>query len=410
MAANEPTFSWSRLTTKTWLWLLTILVTILVARPCLAQEAFVLSELNAERHLVAQGGYFPRIVVLPGGDLLATFKYGAPHVGKGGKAGLSRSTDGGRTWSPPQTVFDMPDADDGVIASAVLRDGTIMLGAVSYTWQGEAYQNRVDWTADPYIIKSVDQGRTWSRPVKVDVRPYTWGYPFGHILELDDGTLLLSGYGGYLPRGPEDDPAEAKELIASGKSPGKPEQQRGDFSFVVRSRDGGKTWGDSSLIARGFNEVSVLSVKGGRLLAVMRSQGAGHLSSSISSDQGDHWSAPVQITEDREHPGDLLRLSSGRILLTFGQRNKPYGVQAMISNDEGITWSRRERVMLAWDGDHGDIGYPVTVERADGKLLTVYYVVYGDPDYGGGKGIAPKNAFTRVVIWDPPESWTRSLP
>ena len=142
----------------------------------------------------------------------------------------------------------------------------------------------------------------------------------------------------------------------------------------------------------------------------MRSQGAGHLSSSISSDQGDHWSAPVQITEDREHPGDLLRLSSGRILLTFGQRNKPYGVQAMISNDEGITWSRRERVMLAWDGDHGDIGYPVTVERADGKLLTVYYVVYGDPDYGGGKGIAPKNAFTRVVIWDPPESWTRSLP
>ena len=302
MAASELTPKPSHLTTKMLSRLLMIFVTILVAGRCLAQEAFVLAELNAERHLVAQGGYFPRVVVLPSGHLLATFKYGAAHVGKDGKAGLSRSTDGGRTWSPPETVFDVPDADDGVIASTVLRDGTVILGAVSYTWRGEAYQTGVDWKANPYIIKSLDQGKTWGQPVKVDVRPYTWGYPFGHILELDDGTLLLSGYGGYLPRVPEDDPAEAKRLIASAKTPGKPEEKRGDFSFVVRSHDGGKTWDDSSLIARRFNEVSVLAVKGGHLLAVMRSQGAGHLSTSISSDQGYHWSAPVQITEDREHP------------------------------------------------------------------------------------------------------------
>ena len=70
------------------------------------------------------------------------------------------------------------------------------------------------------------------------------------------------------------------------------------------------------------------------------------------------------------------------------------------SNDEGQTWNRRERVMLAWDGDHSDIGYPVTVERADGKLLTVYYAVYGERDLGGSKGIAPKNAFTRVASCD----------
>jgi hypothetical protein len=51
--------------------------------------------------------------------------------------------------------------------------------------------------------------------------------------------------------------------------------------------------------------------------------------------------------------------------------------------------------MLAWDGDHADLGYPVPNQRADGKLVTIYYIVYGERDSEGIKGIAPKNAFTR---------------
>ncbi|MBM3803983.1 MAG: exo-alpha-sialidase [Acidimicrobiia bacterium] len=111
----------------------------------LSQEAYRLTELKAERYLVAQGSYFPRIVALRSGDLLATFKYGAAHVGKSGKAGLARSQDGGRTWSTPETIFDIPDADDGVDASGELPDGSVALAAVSYTWEGKTY-NRAGWT------------------------------------------------------------------------------------------------------------------------------------------------------------------------------------------------------------------------------------------------------------------------
>jgi Neuraminidase (sialidase) len=342
------------------------------------QEALLLRELASERVVVAQGSYFPRLVVTRDGGLIAAFKTGAAHVGKRGRASIATSRDGGRSWSAPRVVFDVPDADDGIDASGVLADGTIVFGAVSYTWDGERYSTN-GWKASSHVLTSRDGGATWSAPVRVDAAPFAWAYPFGTILELDDRTLVMAGYGGDLPY-KTDGPQAA---------------------FVVRSRDRGKSWGEAAVIARDFNETSLVALRGGKLMAVMRAR-AGGLATSVSTDAGLHWSPPVAVTLEREHPGDLLRLRSGALLLTFGERNKPFGVQAMISRDEGKTWNRKDRVVLAWDGDHGDLGYPVTVQRPDGKLVTVYYVVYGERDSEGLKGIAPGNAFTKLVLWDDP--------
>jgi hypothetical protein len=348
----------------------------------LAQEAWLARDLDSERITVARGAYFPRLVGLRNGDLLATYKYGAAHVGKSGKAGLSRSADGGRTWSATETIFDIADADDGVDATGELPDGSLLFGAVSYTWEGTKY-NFQGWRADGYVLRSTDGGHRWTPPVKVDPKPFQWMYPFGTIFSQADGTILLSGYGGMLPM---------KEGIE-------------DVSFLLRSHDGGKTWGDLSVIARRFNELCLIQLRDGGLLAVMRAQDGGSLSSAVSRDGGYHWSEPVRISRNNEHPPDLLRLRSGQIVLTYGQRNKPYGVEAIISADEGKTWNRHERVVLAWDGDHQDLGYPVTVQRRAGGLATIYYIVYGERDSEGEKGIAPNNAFTKLVLWNPPSSW-----
>jgi hypothetical protein len=76
-------------------------------------------------------------------------------------------------------------------------------------------------------------------------------------------------------------------------------------------------------------------------------------------------------------PSHLLRLRDGRLVMTYGHRRKPYGNQARISSDNGQTWS--EAMILSGDGIGGDLGYPSTVELADGTLLSVWYETMKDP-------------------------------
>src|SRR5207249_5728538 len=77
------------------------------------------------------------------------------------------------TLFPYTTLFrsDLPDADDGIDASGVLSDGTILFGAVSYTWEGERYSTK-GWKASAYVLASKDDGATWSPPVPVDAAPF----------------------------------------------------------------------------------------------------------------------------------------------------------------------------------------------------------------------------------------------
>lgn len=363
---------------------------------------YLASSLESQTVLVAEGAYFPRLLQLQSGELLATFKTGAGHVGKGGLASVSRSADGGLTWSKPVVGFDLPDADDSMDASGQLKDGTVLYGAVSYSWKGEKYSFE-DWRADTYILRSRDDGRSWSPPSKVNIAPYTWAYPFGRIIELPDGTLLMTLFAGYLPvslpgSAADDHDDVTRRLRRLGDQ--KPPEQQGEFCIVIRSKDRGEHWGDPSIIARGYNEVCAMPLSDGRLMACMRKGDAqAGLYAVYSSDQGYHWTEPKPLTRPHEHPGDLLRLRSGEILLSFGERNKPYGVQALVSSDEGRSWDEQKRYLLVTDGDHEDLGYPVTIERKDGKLVTIYYIVYGKENRFKVEGAAPDQAYAKALIW-----------
>ena len=66
----------------------------------------------------------------------------------------------------------------------------------------------------------------------------------------------------------------------------------------------------------------------------------------------------------------LMRHSSGAIICSYGRREEPFGQRVLISYDDGKTWSKDAELRSNFEWD---MGYPCSVELADGSILTVYY-------------------------------------
>ena len=325
-------------------------------------------------------GYFPVLIQLNNGNLMGVFRGGAPHVGIGGRLDTVTSTDKGHTWSKPKTVIDGPE-DDRNPAFGQLRNGDLILAfsvlrGYDATGLHLAAKKRSDRLIDGvYLMRSANGGETWSKPERSEpIHELQKGgasiSSFGKLVQLKDGTVLMSVYCEFW-------------------------DGRGNRTFVVRSHDNGKTWGDISLVGQDVNETALLGLPDGGLLAALRSVTTGHLSTSRSQDAGHTWSAPILLTKDMEHPADLILLKNGDVLLTYGVRNAPFGVAAVLSHDGGKTWDMEHKISLADDTGNIDCGYPSSVQLPDGKIVTMYYQV-DDP------GKTPASAKSKVFLWSLP--------
>ena len=322
-----------------------------------------------KRHLIlAMGGLLVSLLRLKDGNLLAVARGGDASIGERGMLEGMLSPDGGISWSRSFPVA-ASGPDNRNHATAQLSSGTIL---VAYA-QGDSY---VDgwWNEEKlrekgltlYITSSKDGGSTWAEPRPLDGGSVEKRSPYGRMLELPDGTILMPVY-------------------HSG-----PEQDR---SWTYRSRDAGETWGDATQIAQGFNETALLRLPSGKLIAMMRlDHRTGRATDptkyrdsdtgkwvtgrsvwqSDSSDQGYTWSEPRQITGPEEHPADLLLLQSGKILLTYGHRIVPHGVRGMLSHDDGQTWDTQHKITFAADSADNGCGYPSSVQLDDGVICTAF--------------------------------------
>jgi hypothetical protein len=171
--------------------------------------------------------------------------------------------------------------------------------------------------------------------------------PFGDIVRSPDGTLGASCY------------SHAAGL---------------NTAHFVQSENDGRTWsGPRALIgAEDYNETALLCLDEARWLAACRTRRDGHLELFASQDAGATWSAQGTLTLPAQHPGHLTRLHDGRVLLVYGLRNRGLrGVGARWSQDEGRTWE--DPVVLVDLQDAADVGYPSSVQVADGTIVTAYY-------------------------------------
>lgn len=151
--------------------------------------------------------------------------------------------------------------------------------------------------------------------------------------------------------------------------------------FCARTTDGGLNWKLVSLIGpepmKGGYAImpSSLRLKDGTLLTTIRRSDpkvSGFIESWRSSDMGKTWTFTGKAaTGIGGNPPALVQLHDGRVAVTYGFRHKPSGMRASISPDGGVTWG--PQIVLREDGYDGDLGYPRSLVRPDGRVLTVYY-------------------------------------
>ena len=345
-------------------------------------------------HRVTEGLYgyhgWPSVCRDGRGRLYAVYSGGrVRHICPFGKTVMQISDDGGRSWCPPMVINESPldDRDAGILCldggdethpahllvswfvhpaevyrTAYVREvcggGTPGEDAVcraqldSWSELSEAQQQ-----GGSYVMRSDDGGVTWSERIRVPVSS-----PHGPGL-LADGTILYLGKSMYSDR-------EKPGVIACWASAdgGRSWERRGEVAFPA------------GYGAHNFHEPHVIELPDGRLLGAIRSQEAPSwhdftIFTCFSEDGGRSWTTP-QSLDVSGSPPHLLLHSSGRVICTFGRREKPFGEYALISADGGRSWERE--VVIDDRPQEGDLGYPATVELDDGRLLTVYYQRYED--------------------------------
>lgn len=288
----------------------------------------------------AKCGYFPVMVHLGGQKLGAVIRAGAGHVGIRGRLDWISSDDGGKTWSNPTVIVDSK-WDDRNPAAYVTQDGKITViysEASTYNTQGDFHVKY--GTYDLFATESADGGKTWSpkRPIKFDKYPNQSAY--GQGIVLSNGDIIVPWY-----------------------------WKGGGF---IRSTDGGKTWQEPQIIARG-SETAFVEVAPGEILALIRH--AEGLFSLRSPDNGKSWSKPQPFAAAGLHPASIIKLADGNLLAAYGSRLRPYGIKVAISKDKGVSWKDANTAFISWDSGNTDSGYPSAVQLADGSVAIISYAL-----------------------------------
>jgi len=259
----------------------------------------------------------------------------------------ARSLDGGTTWTIETPSYIGADGKE--------RETSELTGRVDFTNSDFAARFRND-----RFYYSLDRCRTWEGPFPLP----TFGRP---------GLLARTDY-------IVEDQHRLTAFVAAQKDGGGEGQP-----LCIRTTDGGQTWELVGWIGRqppeGYGYAimpATVALQGGSYLSIIRRGGLLNgkkrwwLESFVSPDDGRSWYMLDEPRIDNAgNPATLTRLNDGRIAMVYGWRRAPYGIRTRISSDEGQTWS--QETILRDSGRSWDLGYPRTIQRADGNLVTAYY-------------------------------------
>lgn len=257
---------------------------------------------------------------------------------------LVRSSDGGATWGNPETLFESNTSEPRAVNTMTrLSSGKIIAPFIQ--WQlvppiliGEQQEIALG------LLYSDDDAQSWSlKRVEVE-SPLVWFSPCGRIIETTDGKLCVAVHGATRP-------SDLRSTIHG--------------CALLRSEDGGSTWGEFTWIVRGngsvigahaktrfsFEGPAVETLEDGRWLAVVSARRFGNgpgspqvLCRLWSEDEGRTWSRPDQLTV-----GSWPAISrvGGSVACAFAEWSG-FGQIRLLISDDGLETFRQEKSILAW--------------------------------------------------------------
>ncbi|MEV5509988.1 sialidase family protein [Streptomyces orinoci] len=303
----------------------------------------------------------PAIVTTTKGTLLAFAEGRKDNCGDATDIDLvvKRSTDGGRTWSPPRVVNAGHGDTHGNPAPVVDRHtGRIILASTYNQGREDDQSCPVPCDRTPHIQFSQDDGLSWSRPREVtsQLRPSAWNSWYatgpGHGIQLARGK-----HRGRLVIGVNAESHDGRHTSAN-------------HAALALSDDGGAHWRlgavDSYPVARDDtyrqkpSELTLAERETGTVYVNGREQGGtdlGNRDQATALDGGERFAAPFRALPDLYAPmvqGSVLPLRPGRWLLSLPadpDRRRTMTIRS--SYDQGQSWEAAEhgrRITADWSG------------------------------------------------------------
>ena len=316
------------------------------------------------------GVHLPGLIVTTQGTAIAVCQKRHGSMGDGGNQVdilMSRSEDGGSTWQRQEVIFE--EAGAYTYLGPIFEDCTMGTVFVAF-WKMPAdilddlgyFSEYAKGGGGFYLLKSTDQGRSWSAPLYVSPRPNAEGW-VGWPNNCVHGIQLVFG------------PRKGRLVIpAFLYKEGEPGQVPGVRGGLLYSDDGGQSWNAGAVLPEGSDEVSLVETAAGGTYVSYRKNtlatGKRHFARSIDygetfSEHGQH----EEVPDANLHAG-LVRYREGEEvgddILLFSNPSPAKDMTIRMSRDEGRSWDISRRVERALSR------YSDLAVTADGTILCLY--------------------------------------